>query len=69
MESIHPFVAVYLTTIENMLMQCTLHVRNNMIKRQRRLKEIILQHLLNSTPPNHLLDLGPILKLSREREI
>ncbi|XP_011873844.1 PREDICTED: putative nuclease HARBI1 isoform X2 [Vollenhovia emeryi] len=69
MESIHPFVAVYLTTIENMFVQCTSHVRNNLMKRRRRLKEIILQHLLNSTPPNHLLDLGPILKFSREREI
>ncbi|RLU19818.1 hypothetical protein DMN91_008377 [Ooceraea biroi] len=67
MESVCSLVAVNLTTIEN-VMQCTVHVQNVLIKRRERLKKIILQHLLNSTPPNSL-DLGPILQLSREREI
>lgn len=63
------FVAIYLKTVENITMQCTLHVLNILINRQRHLKEMILQHLLSSTPPNHLLDLGPILQFSRPREI
>jgi len=69
MEIACSFVAVYLKIIENMIMQCTVHIRNILIKRRRHLKEIILQHLLNSTLPNYLLDLGPILQFSRERKI
>lgn len=69
MEGIHSFVTIYLATVENTLLQCTLHIQNILIKRQRRLKEIILQHLLNLMPPNHLFDLGLILHFPREREI
>lgn len=69
MESVHSFIAVYLATVENMLLQCTLHIQKFLIKQQRRLKEIILQHLLNLTPPNHLFDFGLILQFSRERKI
>lgn len=63
------FVAIYLKTVENITLQCTLHVLNILINRRRHLKEMILQHLLSSTPPNHLLDFGPILQFSRPREI
>jgi len=66
MESVCSFVAIYLINVENMIMQCTLHVQNILIKQRMRLKEIILQHLLNSTPWNHF---GPLLQFSREREI
>jgi len=43
-----------------------LHIFN---KRRRHLVEVILQYLLNKTPPNQLLNIGPVLRLSQERKI
>ncbi|KAL6433636.1 hypothetical protein ACFW04_006617 [Cataglyphis niger] len=44
----------------------TLNILN---ERQKRLKEVILLHLLNTTLPNQLLHIRPILHLSQEKNI
>lgn len=64
------FCIVYSLNIKYSLMQSTITQMLYIFgKRRRHLVEITLSHLLYETPPNELLDIGPILRLSQERSI
>jgi len=66
---INTCVATYATNVKYMLMQFTTQFLHLFNKRRRHLVEVILQNLLNKTPPNQLFNIGPVLRLSQEREI
>jgi len=69
MEIINNLFGIYLSYIENKMTQTTLSVQNQFRTQRRKLREEILQHLLCTTPPNCLLDLGPILRFSGEKQM
>jgi len=66
---INTCVTTYSTNIKYMLMQSMTQLLRILNKRRRHLVEVILLHLLNEIPPNQLLDIGPILRISQERTI
>lgn len=67
---ISSIITAFILNVKHLLMQSTLQTMHLLSERQRHLKEIMLLHLLNSSLSNKcLLDIGPILNLSREKNI
>lgn len=68
MDIISSFITTFILNVEHTIIQSTMEALNILSERQKRLKEVILLHLLNITLPNQLLHIRPILQLSREKK-
>lgn len=66
---INTCIATYSTNIKHILMLYITQLLKIFDKRRRHLVEVILQHLLNNTASNQLLDIGPVFNLSQGRTI
>lgn len=68
MDIISSIITIFILNVDYTIMQSTMETLNILSEQQKRSKEVVLFHLLN-TLSNQLLDIGPILKLSKERNI